>query len=53
MSRLIAFVFCIAFLVMAGGFTKTGMALAALAFALLVALVAYLFIRLFLGPPQR
>ena len=52
MSRLILFVFCIAFLFLAGGGVKIGMVLMALVFALLVAFVAYLFIRLFLGPPR-
>lgn len=52
MSRLILFVFCIAFLFLAGGGVKIGMALMALVFALLVAFVAYLFVRLFLGPPR-
>ncbi|MFZ3159105.1 MAG: hypothetical protein WA134_02785 [Rhodoferax sp.] len=51
MSRLIAFVFCIAFLFLAGGGVKIGMVLMALVFALLVAFVAYLLVRLFLGPP--
>ena len=52
MSRLIAFVFCIAFLFLAGGGVKIGMVLMALVFAMLVAFVAYLFVRLFLGPPR-
>lgn len=53
MAHLIAFVFCIAFLVLAGGFIKIGMALMALVFALLVAFVVYLLIRLFLGSPAK
>ncbi len=52
MSRLIAFVFCIALLLLAGGAVKSGMALMALVFALLAAFVAYLLVRLFLGPPR-
>lgn len=50
MPRLIAFVFCIAFLFGAGGYVRVGMALAA---AVVVALVGYLvwnLLRMFIGP---
>jgi len=50
MSHLIAFVFCIAFLFLAGGGVKTGMVLMAVVFVMLVAFVGYLMIRIFLGP---
>lgn len=53
MSRLILFVFCIAFLFLAGGGVKIGMVLMALVFALLVAFVGYLMLRIFLGSPRR
>ncbi len=53
MSRFILFVFCIAFLVLAGGGVKVGMALMALVFVLLVAFVGYLMLRMFLGSPRR
>ena len=53
MSRLIIFVFCIAFLVLAGGGVKFGMALMAAVFALLVGYVGYLALRMFLSSPHR
>ncbi len=48
MSRLIAFIFCIAFLVLAGGGVKFGMALMAIVFGLLVVYVGYLMLRIFI-----
>ncbi len=53
MAHLIAFVFCIAFLFLAGGMVKFGMALMALVFAMLVAFVVYLGVRLFIGTPAN
>jgi hypothetical protein len=52
MPRLIAFVFCVAFLFGAGGFVRVGMALAA---AGVVALGCYLvwgLLRMFIGPAR-
>lgn len=49
MSRLIAFVFCIAFLLLAGGWVKVGMALMALVVALLFTYGGYLLLRMFMG----
>ena len=53
MSRLIAFVFCLAFLFLAGGWVKFGMVLAGGVFALLVLYVVFLSVRLFIGPPRQ
>lgn len=53
MSRFIAFVFCIAFLFLAGGWVKSGMVLMAGFFALLATFVVYLFVKIFLGPPRQ
>ncbi len=53
MSHLIAFIFCIAFLALAGGGVKAGMVLMAVVFAMLVAYVGYLMLRMFLGSPRK
>lgn len=52
MPRLIAFVFCLAFLCAAAGWVKTGMALLAMMFVLLVAYVIYLGCRVVFTPPD-
>lgn len=51
MSHLIAFVFCIAILLLAGGWVKTGMMIMAVVFAMLVVFVGHLMIRIFLSSP--
>lgn len=53
MTRFILFVFCIAFLTLAGGWVKVGMALVALVFALLVGYLAWAGVRLFMGSPRQ
>ncbi len=53
MSRLIAFLFCLAFLCLAGGWVKFGLALAGGVVALLALYVAWLGVRLFIGPPRQ
>ena len=53
MSHLIAFVFCIALLVLAGGGIKTGMVLLAVVFAMLMALAGHQVVRIFLGDPRQ
>ncbi|MGY8903717.1 MAG: hypothetical protein ACKVIH_04120 [Burkholderiales bacterium] len=50
MPRLIAFVVCIALLFWGGGFVKIGMALVALAFLLLVGMLAWYVVSTFTGP---
>ena len=50
MTRLIAFIFCIAFLVGAGASVRAGMALAALAAVLLTAYLAWCLFAMFIGP---
>lgn len=52
MPRLIAFIFCIAFLVGAGASVRLGMALAAVAALGLVAYLAWCLVRMFLGPAR-
>ncbi|GEQ76728.1 hypothetical protein CTTA_3733 [Comamonas testosteroni] len=50
MTRLIAFIACIAFLVGAGVSVRAGMALAAVAYGLLGAYVLWTGLQMFLGP---
>lgn len=49
MPRLIAFIFCIAFLVGAGASVRAGMAVAAVAMLALGGYVAWCFVGMFLG----
>lgn len=53
MSRLIAFVFCLAFLFLAGGWVKVGLVLAGGVGAMLALYVAWLGVRLFIGPQRQ
>lgn len=53
MSRLIAFVFCLAFLFLAGGWVKVGLVLAGGVGAMLALYVAWLAVRLFIGPQRQ
>lgn len=50
MPRLIVFLMCIAFLFGAGGFVRTGMALAAAGVVALAGYLVWLLARLFIGP---
>jgi len=52
MPRLIAFVFCIAFLFGAGGFVRVGMALAAAGVVALVGYLLWSLLRMFIGPAR-
>ena len=52
MARLIAFTFCIAFLLGAGASVRLGMALAALATVGLVCYVVWCAVTLFIGRPR-
>jgi hypothetical protein len=49
MPRLIAFIFCIAFLFGAGGFVRVGMALAAASVLTLGGYLAWSLVRMFIG----
>lgn len=53
MPRFIALCVCIAFLFLAGGWVKVGLVLAGGVFTLLVLYVAWLGVRLFIGPPRQ
>lgn len=53
MSRLIAFVFCLTVLFLAGGWVKSGLVLLAVVAVLLVAYIAALAISVFIRPVQR
>ncbi len=52
MSRLIAFLLCIAFLFGAGGFVRTGMALAAASVMTLAGYLVWGLARMFIGPAR-
>ncbi|QIL81814.1 hypothetical protein G7047_19245 [Diaphorobacter sp. HDW4A] len=53
MPRLIAFIFCIAFLVGAGFSVRAGLAVAVVGLLALAGFVAWNFVAMFIGPKQH